>query len=260
MKVHDTGWPNKDDKRFCHFCNDSYLDHGVREDFMIESLGAMYHHCSSPHLQAVKRFLKENKRKEKFEKYVYSSEDLNRFLENASEEIKRYLKKMDIINDMVVKQIKDVECSRKELLMDKKVSLASTSDVTHRSHEGVLYQDNLRKVPYKPQGQVKIPPWLTEEKLDETVALTDSTQGSSTSLAFKGKSFCVTSPVEPSLDTLLKHIHKEQKKGLPDKRIKANIKNLAVKSSKWKPVFHGIWSKSRHSAQKKHKLPSVPWQ
>lgn len=234
--IHDADWPEKDLKRFCHFCGDQYPEHNVEEEFVTEHFGSLYHHASTHHIESVKSFLKRNFRKEKVEKFCVQNKDLEGYLEKVHDAKKIYLKKMDFINEMVLKQIRDSEEERK-MFFGNEIQMPSSSSkdfgnyiCESKSTEIKTQTTMLSSV--KNKEIIKVPPWL------EDIPSQSSEHQS-------------TAPViGPTIDTLVKHVRNQKKKGLSKSRVGANFRHHAQSSSKWLPSYQGVWNQGRRKQLK----------
>ncbi|XP_071043932.1 centrosomal AT-AC splicing factor isoform X2 [Parasteatoda tepidariorum] len=226
--VHDEEWKKKKESLYCYFCDKSVARHKISDGLMIESFGYMTHLASSDHLIAVKKYLKYHERKEKFELFIKTEVELNKFLERIPEARDTYLKKLDLLNMKDIQSIRDVEEQRKKLVgetVQNSVSSNGASAVipvtqSHSTNNNLMVSVNK---PVEP-----LPPWLLDGKEHNLSHLNIS----------------ITPVIGPTIDTLTKHVTAQKKKGLPSKRLGVKQKPGEY-SAKWMPDFRGVWNKGK---------------
>lgn len=228
--IHDAHWPKKDFKYFCHFCGDEFAVHHFEDEFIIESLGYLYHYASAHHSEFVKSFLQLNYRKERAEKFCSKSKELDKYLKNVLGAKQRYLKKMEIINELVVKQIRETEDERKNFVSNQIQVAKQIRDNTEEERKKVVSnQIQLKSVLIKDLD--KMPPWFEDISSE----------------ASENESRLV---MGPTIETLIKHVAIQKKQGLSKNRIGANFKHHTERSSKWLPSYQGVWNKGHRKQLK----------
>ncbi|XP_035212332.1 coiled-coil domain-containing protein 84-like isoform X1 [Stegodyphus dumicola] len=237
VKVHDEQWEKRNEFERCNFCQCKVLKHQAHETFIIESLNFLSHLAGNQHAIAVKKFLKDNMRKENFVEFCIKKEELNSFMDKIPAAESDYLKKMDNLHKKHVRQIKEAEMKRQKLmeesvqtsvLGDKCLTEEDNSQIPLTKCSGILKPNKNTE-----HAIDKIPPWLQGRPDTEEMPSCSTVIG-------------------PTMDTYLKHVSDQKKKTLPANRIGAKFKHDVKRSSRWLPFFGGVWNQGRHNRYKKH--------